>query len=271
MTCRICLESDGTLISPCACKGTAGYIHEDCLLKWINESESYECEICKIEYSRSETCGCSPTKYIAACFQCKNNDDLHVFRMSIAFFMWSAILYAFINLKEYILFSIILTSVVIITSIVYCWSNTDVSFPNVIMQWKIAVGIPAILALFMYELTNADRCDYMCLETMTSCDAKCPLYRYYVAEENLIAYGLMIESASIGMICCFRAFLLCFTHMRSLRFVNATEEELESLLDKRSSKSSGGNIGSDLSSSSGSFSAFDIEEAAINESTDNNA
>ena len=30
MACRICLEESGELISPCACKGTAGYVHVEC-------------------------------------------------------------------------------------------------------------------------------------------------------------------------------------------------------------------------------------------------
>ena len=34
MACRICLEEGGDLISPCACKGTTGYVHSECLEKW---------------------------------------------------------------------------------------------------------------------------------------------------------------------------------------------------------------------------------------------
>jgi hypothetical protein len=49
MTCRICLE-DGDLISPCNCTGTAAYVHEECLVKWLNTSGRSDCEICKYEY-----------------------------------------------------------------------------------------------------------------------------------------------------------------------------------------------------------------------------
>ena len=49
MTCRICLE-DGDLIQPCDCKGTSAYVHEKCLLKWLNVSDRTDCEICKFEY-----------------------------------------------------------------------------------------------------------------------------------------------------------------------------------------------------------------------------
>lgn len=37
--CRICLCDDGNsdLISPCQCKGSTGYIHENCLKTWLLE------------------------------------------------------------------------------------------------------------------------------------------------------------------------------------------------------------------------------------------
>lgn len=54
--CRICLESHGNLISVCACKGTCEFVHEECIVEWIQqfpeEHEKYKnCEICKSEYN----------------------------------------------------------------------------------------------------------------------------------------------------------------------------------------------------------------------------
>ena len=49
MTCRICLE-EGDLIQPCNCTGTTAYVHEKCLMKWLNTSNRSDCEICKYEY-----------------------------------------------------------------------------------------------------------------------------------------------------------------------------------------------------------------------------
>ena len=31
--CRICFESEGELISPCPCRGSAAYVHFSCLRK----------------------------------------------------------------------------------------------------------------------------------------------------------------------------------------------------------------------------------------------
>ena len=59
MTCRICLETTGTLLSPCQCSGSIQMIHESCLLHWIQEKDSLTpptCELCKeyyhLEYNR---------------------------------------------------------------------------------------------------------------------------------------------------------------------------------------------------------------------------
>ena len=32
--CRICFEETGELLSPCACRGSSGFVHEDCLTQW---------------------------------------------------------------------------------------------------------------------------------------------------------------------------------------------------------------------------------------------
>jgi hypothetical protein len=54
MPCRICLEDNEPFIHPCYCSGTAKDVHEDCLLRWINISRIWRCEIChaplSIEY-----------------------------------------------------------------------------------------------------------------------------------------------------------------------------------------------------------------------------
>lgn len=53
MTCRICLD-EGDLISPCLCAGTSAFVHEECLIKWLNMSGRTDCEICKYEYNYEE-------------------------------------------------------------------------------------------------------------------------------------------------------------------------------------------------------------------------
>lgn len=54
--CRFCLETDilGNLISPCLCKGTFEYVHNECLLKWYSHSpdKALKCNVCLEEYEK---------------------------------------------------------------------------------------------------------------------------------------------------------------------------------------------------------------------------
>ena len=54
--CRICLEKDDikNLIHPCKCRGTVKYVHEKCLIQWIettgNNLFKKKCSICNENY-----------------------------------------------------------------------------------------------------------------------------------------------------------------------------------------------------------------------------
>ena len=54
--CRVCFgdEDDGPLVQPCACRGSAKYIHKHCLERWRRtsprEDAAYRCGQCKDEY-----------------------------------------------------------------------------------------------------------------------------------------------------------------------------------------------------------------------------
>ncbi len=46
--CRICRnpgEPDNPLRYPCACSGSIKYVHQDCLLQWLNHSNARQCEV----------------------------------------------------------------------------------------------------------------------------------------------------------------------------------------------------------------------------------
>ncbi|KAF4374053.1 hypothetical protein F8388_007959 [Cannabis sativa] len=54
--CRICrnpADSDHPLRYPCACSGSIKYVHQDCLLQWLNHSNARQCEVCKHAFSFS--------------------------------------------------------------------------------------------------------------------------------------------------------------------------------------------------------------------------
>ncbi|CAE7949312.1 NPHP3, partial [Symbiodinium sp. KB8] len=50
MSCRLCLEAGGDaneLLSPCACRGSSGYVHADCLAQWCSYQGNFRtCDVC---------------------------------------------------------------------------------------------------------------------------------------------------------------------------------------------------------------------------------
>eukprot|EP00736_Rhodelphis_marinus_P002801 Rmarinus@m.27101 len=45
--CRICrIGSPEDLCSPCKCRGSVQYVHQECLQQWLNQKKSEECELC---------------------------------------------------------------------------------------------------------------------------------------------------------------------------------------------------------------------------------
>ncbi|XP_044489290.1 probable E3 ubiquitin ligase SUD1 [Mangifera indica] len=54
--CRICRnpgDTENPLQYPCACSGSIKYVHQDCLLQWLNHSNARQCEVCKHAFSFS--------------------------------------------------------------------------------------------------------------------------------------------------------------------------------------------------------------------------
>eukprot|EP00897_Mesotaenium_endlicherianum_P009194 jgi/Mesen1/8302/ME000451S07505 len=54
--CRICRtpgDESNPLYYPCACSGSIKYVHQDCLLQWLNHSNTRSCEVCKHAFSFS--------------------------------------------------------------------------------------------------------------------------------------------------------------------------------------------------------------------------
>lgn len=46
--CRICRnpgDNDNPLRYPCACSGSIKFVHQDCLLQWLNHSNARQCEV----------------------------------------------------------------------------------------------------------------------------------------------------------------------------------------------------------------------------------
>lgn len=54
--CRICRnpgDLENPLRYPCACSGSIKFVHQDCLLQWLNHSNARQCEVCKHPFAFS--------------------------------------------------------------------------------------------------------------------------------------------------------------------------------------------------------------------------
>ena len=54
--CRICYEETPPLLQPCKCKGTIGYVHEACVIRWLMAADlgtdaPPHCELCHTPYN----------------------------------------------------------------------------------------------------------------------------------------------------------------------------------------------------------------------------
>ena len=58
-TCKICRlgAEGGTLYRPCKCAGSIGFVHDTCLLKWIEHSNTTKCEVCRHTYEITDVYG----------------------------------------------------------------------------------------------------------------------------------------------------------------------------------------------------------------------
>ena len=53
LACRICLESEGELVSPCECRGSQRGVHLACLERWHVSQQRWgmQCMTCRVSYT----------------------------------------------------------------------------------------------------------------------------------------------------------------------------------------------------------------------------
>jgi len=88
--CRICHEpaSNGSLMTPCLCKGTMGQVHRLCIEEWLTSSHRTRCEICDFQYN----CTVKPkhNRCTSLFFWCRDADsraDVHNFLFDVLCFL----------------------------------------------------------------------------------------------------------------------------------------------------------------------------------------
>ncbi|XP_051931577.1 E3 ubiquitin-protein ligase MARCHF9-like isoform X2 [Hippocampus zosterae] len=63
--CRICFlgPDKGELLSPCRCDGSVRFSHQSCLVRWIGETGSWNCELCRFKYQVFSVCTKNPLQW----------------------------------------------------------------------------------------------------------------------------------------------------------------------------------------------------------------
>ncbi|XP_061545127.1 E3 ubiquitin-protein ligase MARCHF9-like [Phycodurus eques] len=63
--CRICFQGPdkGELLSPCRCDGSVRFSHQSCLIRWIGETGSWRCELCRFKYRVFSICTKNPLQW----------------------------------------------------------------------------------------------------------------------------------------------------------------------------------------------------------------
>lgn len=224
VACRICLEDDGILISPCDCKGSAGKIHEKCLKKWVKESGSEVCEICNAEYARHEVPGCNVENYCEGIWHSQITSDVEsgLIRISSLHCLVGILMYSWSSMEHWMLLSSIQTvvhSVCIILFQLY-HSNLEFFVLRVMIYWSAAYMIAALIVGTIRTIDNEEECSLNCfkLQQVMGCTDECVVYNYYKSKDEISGNVMTIRLVELVTLIVIRCVALCFTHMKRSKY-----------------------------------------------------
>lgn len=228
MTCRICLEEEGPFVHPCLCKGSSGNVHAECLTKWVESSGNQTCEICHSYYSKEDTFSFNLNRF------CKNFMSCHITDREPRFykkntgliFAMSCLTLVFID-PEYLIISCA-CSTIIITCLTFSYAlqkheNTSDIY-NALFIWKLSYSLPFFLNILILNTTYKENCSQECITFHHVCNKYCPIYDQYETKTNYLASLFVYDIILVAIVFIIRTFMMCYFHMRRLKFHNFTEE-----------------------------------------------
>lgn len=252
MTCRICLDDDGVLISACRCKGfDHGYTHEECLRKWVETSDRTRCEICNEKYTITERCGCSFSEYMYK-FCTFHAESVVEYQLLSVGTMLLSILYliicfftpdeAFSEMAGLNTYTIVLA---LMSFQIYDRGRSPYFVLNVGVLWKLSYGVSVLICCAIRDTFAEDACGMSCAlidnVKYDGCVEPCPyaVYRNTVLTDYRSANYLNLYNFMVLFV--LRAFILCFTHKRRRIFseYSVGSDEEKGLLSDSSSDLSG--------------------------------
>lgn len=220
VACRICLEDDGILISPCGCKGSAGKVHEKCLKKWVSESGSEICEICQEEYARHEVIGCNIENYCHGMWHSKITSDIegNLIRITSLHCMVGLLMYAWSDVMYWMMISSIQTVVHTLCIILFQIYHSEVEFfvLRVCIYWSIAYFFAVAIIGTIRTMDFEEECTMNCwkLQKVMGCSDECIVYNYYTSRNEIISKVMLVRFVELSTLIGIRCIALCFTHMK---------------------------------------------------------
>lgn len=223
VACRICLEDTGVLISPCGCKGSTANVHEACLKKWVAESGSEVCEICKEEYARRDALGCNITNYLDGMFRSRYTSAIETFlvRVSGVHMIVGILMYAWSPMDQWMFATSVQTVSHSLSIIMFQIYNYHVDFfvLRVLIYWSCAYLLSNIIVGLIRTMDNEEECGLNCFKlARVGCTEECVVWEYYQKKDTLASNVLLVRFIETVFLLVVRCISLCFTHMRRTEY-----------------------------------------------------
>lgn len=224
MSCRICLESTGHMISPCGCKGSAAFVHPHCIQEWVTIQNIEQCEICHEDFYKREHCSFEPCKYMAGCIRC-NREKYHgsVVMITLWVLCLSGILVNFTPYDNYILLDAVTTLTLTVCAIAWGVIHKQDIY-DVIVYWKAAASFPYLATCFVEYMISEETCDQRCFAIQYGCNHGCPFYQDLTRRQTQLNNAVLFDMTNVGIILLVRSFFLCFVYMRNTTLLDRPDE-----------------------------------------------
>jgi hypothetical protein len=224
MSCRICLEETGPFIHPCDCKGSAGFVHQKCLNRWIEESSLDHCEICKREYQKQEVCTYNHKRCWKHWCSYKITHGEEIRKYTLGLSLLACVSLIFVQIEQLALASCISTLLSAIGLVFYSMKyHKDAG--NAAFLWKLAFTGPYTISILIFYFSNEDNCTYSCITIHSACDSTCPLFSAYQRRNDFLLNIWLYDIAILCTIAVLRTVLTACLHCKTIQFKNITEEE----------------------------------------------
>ena len=241
--CRICLEEEGVFVSPCNCKGSQGFVHQQCLSKWVSESGRNTCELCNTPYAKHNVVACNLTNYCRGIFSSNISSEIErtLIKLSSLHIIFGIFLFAWSSVESWMMLSSLETLVSALFLVLFQIYHHDVDYfvLRVLIYWNASYLLSLTIVSAIQTMDNGDECAMHCYRLQrTICSKKCVLYDYYQKKDTLSYNVMTLRLIEFFLLLGFRFIALCFTHMNKTVYYNLSlsdENESDSLRDDEES------------------------------------